>query len=162
MTEALRWILEDFRLLHQSMLDAVTPEASADDYYAHRQEREDGGYLHATGQKLPGRIAQFPRYRQLCSVMCRNLSDCIVICRYTSISHIAERERRFKPGGNEHKRRIRIYRWNEFAAATGSTLGHVYVVSGGCRVQIWTEEAAKHQSGLFSRQYAAFIFYWIT
>ncbi|MDF2668198.1 MAG: putative cytoplasmic protein [Paenibacillus sp.] len=34
---------EDFRRLHQSMLDAVNPSAPLQDYYAFRSEREDGG-----------------------------------------------------------------------------------------------------------------------
>ena len=35
----------DFRLLHQSMLDAVDPEATPVNYYALREDQDDGGYL---------------------------------------------------------------------------------------------------------------------
>lgn len=36
---------DDFRLLHQSMLDAVDPEAVPVNYYELREDQDDGGYL---------------------------------------------------------------------------------------------------------------------
>ncbi|MBJ8193199.1 DUF2600 family protein, partial [Bacillus cereus] len=36
---------DDFRLLHQAMLDAVNPTARPVNYYELRREQEDGGYL---------------------------------------------------------------------------------------------------------------------
>src|SRR5699024_4577431 len=36
---------KDFRLLHQSMVDALTPGSTATNYYKLRKEQQDGGYL---------------------------------------------------------------------------------------------------------------------
>ena len=36
----------DFRALHDSMLHALTPNASLENYYRYREEQNDGGYLH--------------------------------------------------------------------------------------------------------------------
>jgi tetraprenyl-beta-curcumene synthase len=52
----------DFRQLHQSMLDAVTPETEPADYYALRTEREDGGYLLRLVQKCRDCIGQLSGY----------------------------------------------------------------------------------------------------
>jgi len=41
---------EDFRMLHRSMLHALTPASSLDDYYALHREQNDGGYLAASLQ----------------------------------------------------------------------------------------------------------------
>ena len=53
---------DDFRLLHQSMLDAVDPYAPLRDYYALRNERDDGGYLHELVQTCQACIRKLPSY----------------------------------------------------------------------------------------------------
>ena len=53
---------DDFRLLHRAMLDAVDPDAAPTDYYAHRAEREDGGYLAALVAACQARVRALPGY----------------------------------------------------------------------------------------------------
>ena len=55
----------DFRLLHQSMLDAVTPEADTRNYYALREEQDDGGYLAALVRTCREQVAQLPAYAKV-------------------------------------------------------------------------------------------------
>ncbi|MDP4097745.1 tetraprenyl-beta-curcumene synthase family protein [Paenibacillus sp. P96] len=113
---------EDFRLLHQSMLDAVNPEAEPVHYYALREEQEDGGYLlqlvetcQSCIRKLPGYEAAMPYILDLARL-------------YTDLQvykHIKPelREAALMDWWHLHKERTPELRWNEFAAATGSTLG---------------------------------------
>jgi tetraprenyl-beta-curcumene synthase len=112
----------DFRRLHQSMLDAVDPSASPGDYYAHRAEREDGGYLsdlvrtcQECNRRLPSYARVQPDVRELVSYYC----DLQVY------KHIRPdlRERALLAWWEPHRARYPDWRWNEFAAATGSTLG---------------------------------------
>ncbi|MGP0587738.1 tetraprenyl-beta-curcumene synthase family protein [Paenibacillus timonensis] len=113
---------EDFRLLHQSMLDAVDPDAALQNYYALREEQDDGGYLHrlvgtcqANIDELRGYPAAMPYIVDLVGL-------------YTDLQvykHIdpQEREAKLLTWWANHEYRAPQLRWNEFAAATGSTLG---------------------------------------
>lgn len=113
---------EDFRMLHRSMLDAVDPSEPVKDYYAFRQEKEDGGYLAQLVTTCQSCICMLPSYglvkeqvRELVSLYC----DLQV---YKHIRH-DQRERELLNWWNRHQSRYSQLRWNEFAAATGSTLG---------------------------------------
>jgi len=113
---------QDFRMLHQSMLDAVDPSASVRDYYAYRQEKEDGGYLVQLVKTCQSCICMLPSYslvadevRELVSLYC----DLQV---YKHIRH-EDRENELLRWWNQHQERYAELNWNEFAAATGSTLG---------------------------------------
>ncbi|WDM23643.1 tetraprenyl-beta-curcumene synthase family protein [Paenibacillus polymyxa] len=113
---------DDFRLLHQAMLDAINPTARPVNYYELRREQEDGGYL--TGlvttcqscvSRLPGYEAAMPYVQDLARL-------------YTDLQvykHIKPelREQALLDWWSVHKDRTPELRWNEFAAATGSTLG---------------------------------------
>nr|WP_179281143.1 tetraprenyl-beta-curcumene synthase family protein [Paenibacillus sp. XY044] len=113
---------EDFRLLHQSMLDAIDPAAEPVNYYALRQEQNDGGYLHGLVttcqsciRQLPGYAAAMPFIRDLAGL-------------YTDLQvykHIKPelREPALLAWWELHRERTPQLQWNEFAAATGSTLG---------------------------------------
>ncbi|MGG6313441.1 tetraprenyl-beta-curcumene synthase family protein [Paenibacillus macerans] len=113
---------EDFRLLHQSMLDAVNPDATLQNYYALREEQDDGGYLHRLVETCRTHIAELGGYRAAMP----HIVDLVSL--YTDLQvykHIDPREREAKllSWWTAHKYRAPHLRWNEFAAATGSTLG---------------------------------------
>ncbi|CAI6082536.1 Tetraprenyl-beta-curcumene synthase [Cohnella sp. JJ-181] len=112
----------DFRLLHESMLDAVTPGAPLRNYYALRQEQDDGGYLAALvamcqdcAERLPAYGSVQMHVRELVSLY----GDLQV---YKHIAH-DRREEALLTWWAEHAPRYPGLLWNEFAAATGSTLG---------------------------------------
>ncbi|SHE10018.1 Protein of uncharacterised function (DUF2600) [Chlamydia abortus] len=113
---------QDFRRLHQSMLDAVDPAAPTHDYYEFRQEKEDEGYLLKLVQTCQSHIRELPSYglvekeiRELVSLYC----DLQV---YKHIRHDL-REDELLRWWNQHAANYSQLKWNEFAAATGSTLG---------------------------------------
>ncbi|WMT39440.1 tetraprenyl-beta-curcumene synthase family protein [Paenibacillus sp. D2_2] len=113
---------DDFRLLHQSMLDAVNPQAELEDYYALREEKDDGGYLHQLVQTCRNNIALLPGYNMAKPY----IQDLVGL--YTDLQvykHIKPslREDALIQWWDQHKERTPHLQWNEFAAATGSTLG---------------------------------------
>ncbi|MCD9025653.1 tetraprenyl-beta-curcumene synthase family protein [Cohnella silvisoli] len=113
---------DDFRLLHQSMLDAVTPEAQTQNYYALRQEQDDGGYLHALVVQCRASIAELPSY-ELVQKHVRELVQLYADLQvYKHIAH-ADREQELLSWWESHSPDYPQLKWNEFAAATGSTLG---------------------------------------
>ncbi|CAM4237112.1 tetraprenyl-beta-curcumene synthase [Paenibacillus endophyticus] len=113
---------DDFRLLHQSMLDAVNPEATLQDYYALRSENDDAGYLHHLVRLCQAQINRLPSYR---SVQ-KHITE--LVCLYVDLQvykHIHKdlREEHLLAWWELHREQYPDLQWNEFAAATGSTLG---------------------------------------
>lgn len=113
---------EDFRMLHQSMLDAVDPAEPLHDYYAFRSEKEDAGYLNELVKTCQASIRLLPSY-SLVSESVRRLVG--LYCDLQVYKHIRHelREEALQTWWNKHKANYPSISWNEFAAATGSTLG---------------------------------------
>lgn len=112
----------DFRQLHQSMLDAVSPETEPADYYALRTEREDGGYLLRLVQKCRDCIGQLSGY-EAAKPYIRDLAGLYTDLQVYKHIHPDKREAALLEWWSQHAHRTPHLRWNEFAAATGSTLG---------------------------------------
>jgi tetraprenyl-beta-curcumene synthase len=112
----------DFRLLHQSMLDAVTPDEQTKNYYALRQEQEDGGYLRALVEQCRSSIAQLPSYPLVQKQVREWVQLYVDLQVYKHIEH-SKREQELLKWWEKHSPEYPQLKWNEFAAATGSTLG---------------------------------------
>ncbi|MDQ6421851.1 tetraprenyl-beta-curcumene synthase family protein [Paenibacillus sp. LHD-117] len=113
---------EDFRLLHQSMLDAVNPHARLRNYYELRSESDDGGYLHHLVKTCQTCVAQLPSYG---SVQ-KHVEELVALYGDLQVyKHIRkdQRESHLLAWWEKHSSRYPNLKWNEFAAATGSTLG---------------------------------------
>ena len=112
----------DFRALHQAMLDAVRLGPAVGGYYRHHPFQDDGGYLatlvatcRRQAMRLPGYDVVAPRVWQLASL-------------YVDLQVLKHAPRAWREGllasWHEHHRHLAPgLRWNEFAAAAGSTLG---------------------------------------
>lgn len=113
---------EDFRRLHQSMLDAVDPSEPLHEYYEFRTEREDAGYLNDLVKTCQASIRLLPSY-SLVAASVRELVG--LYCDLQVYKHIRKelREEALLSWWELHKSRFPAIQWNEFAAATGSTLG---------------------------------------
>ncbi len=121
----------DFRLLHQSMLDAIDPNADPVNYYALRDEQNDGGYLYRLVRKCQEMISLLPGY----SAAAAEIRDLAVL--YTDLQvykHIRPelRETALKEWWEQQGSRAPHLHWNEFAAATGSTLGVFMLFLSAC------------------------------
>jgi tetraprenyl-beta-curcumene synthase len=113
---------EDFRMLHQAMLDAVNPAAPLNDYYAYREEKEDGGYLAQLVKTCQSCILMLPSYALVASQVRELVSYYCDLQVYKHIRHDL-REEELLNWWKLHEPRYSYLKWNEFAAATGSTLG---------------------------------------
>lgn len=113
---------EDFRHLHQSMLDAVTPDAPLQNYYALRHEQNDGGYLEQLVLACQSYIRQLPSYPCTFSAIHKLVSLYIDLQVYKHIN-TELREKALINWWKDRQAEYPYLSWNEFAAATGSTLG---------------------------------------
>lgn len=133
--------MEDFRSLHQSMLDSIDPQAEQHDYYAHREEKEDGGYLSGLVSECQHIVRKLPHY-DVVQPYVKQLVE--LYCDLQVYKHIdpSKREQALLAWWNEHRDRTPDLSWNEFAAAAGSTLGVfiLFLVAGESRLN---EETAK-------------------
>ncbi|MGQ7889402.1 tetraprenyl-beta-curcumene synthase family protein [Paenibacillus violae] len=126
---------QDFRQLHQSMLDAVDPSKPLHDYYAYRQEKEDGNYLRDLVLKCQSCIDLLPSYGQVAD----QVRDFVALyCDLQVYKHIRKdmREPELQQWWKLHHHRYRQIDWNEFAAATGSTLGMFMLFLAACDTQL--------------------------
>jgi tetraprenyl-beta-curcumene synthase len=112
----------DFRRLHQSMLDAVDPQAPPKEYYAFRNEREDGEYLASLVKTCQSCILMLPSYGMVAARV-RELVGLYCDLQVYKHMHHHERERQLMRWWSRYRDLYDGLRWNEFAAATGSTLG---------------------------------------
>lgn len=130
----------DFRSLHQSMLDAVQPDGPLHDYYENRLEREDGGYLTALVETCRRCICMLPEFNKAASRIQELVS---LYCDLQVHKHIRRdlREQALLDWWHDRKDQYgdEVY-WNEFAAATGSTLGVFMLFAAASRPGLTEEE----------------------
>lgn len=113
---------DDFRALHQAMVDALTPHGELRDYYRFRKEKNDGGYLASLVRTCQQCVASFPQYSL---VQKENLELASLYCDLQVHKHVTKDERvpRLEAWFNEHKAKVPNMCWYEFSACSGSTLG---------------------------------------
>lgn len=138
----------DFQCLHQAMQDALTPEAQLKDYYAFREEKDDGGYLASLVQTCQHTLRSLPNYNQLkpyTKELCALYSDLQVHKHVT----LEEREPRLKEWFTLYSNRWNDLSWYEFSACTGSTLGIYCLVSYGFGQTLTDEQIQNIYEGYF-------------
>ncbi|MFZ3576821.1 tetraprenyl-beta-curcumene synthase family protein [Virgibacillus sp. DJP39] len=118
----------DFRLMHQSMIDALTPGNPVGNYYKLRDDRNDGGYLNdlvKTCQQIVYKCRDYEDIQDVLVYLCSLYGDLQVH------KHVTEEERipRLTSWFNKNKHEAPELRWYEFSAAAGSTLGIFCLVS---------------------------------
>lgn len=139
---------DDFRLLHQAMLDAVDPGASPQNYYALRDEQDDGGYLTDLVKTCQSCIYLLPSYSTVMSDIQQLVS---YYCDLQVYKHIdpTQREAALFSWWDQHKYKYPQLNWNEFAAATGSTLGVFMLFVAACDDQLNSETSRKIKESYF-------------
>ncbi|MCJ7832101.1 MAG: tetraprenyl-beta-curcumene synthase family protein [Actinobacteria bacterium] len=123
---------EDFALLHTSMRDALTPGAEVGDYYAQREERDDGGYLAALVATCQEVLAVLPGYE----VIAPHLYELVeYYCSLQVNKHVSVEERvpRLQAWFEEQEAGLPPMSWYEFGACSGSTLGIFCLVARACQ-----------------------------
>lgn len=119
---------EDFRALHESMLQALSPDAPHSAYYRFRREQDDGGYLNALTQTCQTVLGRLPNYH-LGEAAIRELAGVYVDLQVHKHVRKEERLPRLQAWFAGHEKDLPQMAWYEFAACTGSTLGIFCIVS---------------------------------
>lgn len=139
---------DDFRLLHQAMLDAVQPNKPLQDYYALRVEQEDGNYLRDLVLVCRDCISSLPTYHLVQPTIVRLVEQYTNLQVYKHI-HPADREQALLDWWGLHEFKYRGLRWNEFAAATGSTLSVFQLFLAATDVSLTKMEVAHKVEAYF-------------
>lgn len=138
----------DFRLLHQSMLDALTPNQAVKNYYELREDQDDGGYLVElvkTCQETFGNVKGYDDIQELLLKLCGLYGDLQV---HKHVTH-DERVARLTAWFEAHRKDFPHLRWQEFSAAAGSTLGIFCLISYALGGQMSPEIASAIYQGYF-------------
>jgi tetraprenyl-beta-curcumene synthase len=119
---------EDFRALHESMLQALSPESPLSLHYRFRKEQDDGGYLIMLIQTCRKVLSGLPSYHlgaAAIDALARFYIDLQVH------KHVREEDRlpRLQAWFEGFAKDLPPMAWYEFAACTGSTLGIFCMVS---------------------------------
>jgi tetraprenyl-beta-curcumene synthase len=119
---------ENFRCLHQAMVDAVSGKITQTNYYAHQVDQDDGGYLEDLVKSCQAALRDLPSYE---GYQANVLTLCQLYCDLQVYKHIDKdkREEALGKWWSTHQSTFSQLEWYEFAAATGSTLGIFYYVA---------------------------------
>ncbi|MFC4558591.1 tetraprenyl-beta-curcumene synthase family protein [Virgibacillus kekensis] len=118
----------DFRLLHESMGDALSQNNCIKNYYQFRNEQRDGEYLADLVRTCQGVMRSFNGYEMIRGYLLRlgGLYGDLQVHKHVKVE---ERLPRLKEWYSEHNTENESLSWYEFAAAAGSTLGIFCLVS---------------------------------
>jgi tetraprenyl-beta-curcumene synthase len=119
---------ENFRCLHQSMVDAVSGKTTQTSYYTYQVDQDDGGYLEDLVRACHAALRDLPTYE---GNKANVLTLCHLYCDLQVYKHIdkEKREEALEDWWSSHQSTFSQLEWYEFAAATGSTLGIFYYVA---------------------------------
>lgn len=139
---------EDFRMLHQSMLDALTCGAPCKNYYQYRDDQDDGGYLHSLVQTCQNVLAELKHYPVIAKYLLE-LSG--YYCDLQVHKHVKKEERvpRLEDWFQKHKSNLPDMEWYEFSACTGSTLGIFCLVAYAFQEDFEEKQALQIRNSYF-------------
>jgi tetraprenyl-beta-curcumene synthase len=112
----------DFRALHESMLDALTPGKSEADYYRYHLLKDDGGYLSTLVKTCQDILRELPNYSNIKGAL-HELAA--YYCDLQVYKHINPDQRvpALKSWFALHREQLPPLKWYEFGFCAGSTLG---------------------------------------
>ncbi|WP_157404597.1 tetraprenyl-beta-curcumene synthase family protein [Shouchella shacheensis] len=132
----------DFRALHRALLIALQPDAPHEDYYAYRDEKEDGGYLRALVETCQGRLRTFPSFAVLQPHMLKMSGLYADLQVYKHVKK-EDRQPMLEAFFAEHKHEMpEGMTWFEFSACVASTLA-IYTMATYATKEGVTEGLAK-------------------
>ncbi|MGE7219397.1 tetraprenyl-beta-curcumene synthase family protein [Priestia koreensis] len=138
----------DFEALHESMPHALNPEATLNNYYRHREDQDDGGYLHDLVQTCQQVLKRVPNYEAI-SQHLLELADYYCALQVHKHVKVEERVPRLEKWFQDYKQSLPKMEWYEFSACSGSTLGIFCLVAYGFQNGFSSEEAHKVKKSYF-------------
>ncbi|MBB6448066.1 tetraprenyl-beta-curcumene synthase [Geomicrobium halophilum] len=131
---------DDFRALHQALLDGLTPGENLKDYYRVRGGYDDGGYLHELVKTCQETVQALPGFPAMQPVM-KELSGYYVDFQVYKHVPADEREDLLIAFHERNQPFLPEMRWYEFSCCVASTLG-LYCLAAYAATQPRTEEEA--------------------
>ncbi|RDW20995.1 tetraprenyl-beta-curcumene synthase family protein [Oceanobacillus chungangensis] len=139
---------DDFRLLHESMEDALSPKNEVGNYYELRKEQDDGGYLAELVRTCQQIIEEIPTYSVIKPILLE-LEAMYADLQVHKHVQLEDRVPRLTAWYEENKWKTPTLAWHEFAAASGSTLGIFCLISYALGGGMSGELARKIYDGYF-------------
>lgn len=139
---------QDFRMLHTSMEDALSPSEPLKNYYSYREEQDDGGYLHELVQTCQAILQEIPSLNEFQPYL---LELEMLYSDLQVHKHVKEEERipRLEKWYQSHQEKWPMLTWYEFSACAGSTLGIFCMVSYALDGKMTTDLAENIFAGYF-------------
>ena len=139
---------QDFRMLHTSMEDALSPSEPLKNYYSYREEQDDGGYLHELVQTCQTILQEIPSLHEFQPYL---LELEMLYSDLQVHKHVKEEERipRLEKWYQSHQEKWPMLTWYEFSACAGSTLGIFCMVSYALDGKMTTDLAENIFAGYF-------------
>lgn len=138
----------DFRTLHKAMLTALTVEEEGINYYQHRTDQDDGGYLQelvTTCQNVLKSIKHYPLIKDHLIELCEYYCD-LQVHKHVKVE---ERIPRLQKWFEEKKENLPKMEWFEFSACSGSTLGIFCLVAYAIRDDFTAKDGLAIRNGYF-------------
>lgn len=110
-----------FAQLHRSLIDALTPGSNSSDYYAYYPCQDDGGYLNKLVNECRSCVQQLPAYAEVYSDIIK-LAQWYADLQVKKHIELDRREQVLRTWAGQHLTLYPEILWQEFAAASGSTL----------------------------------------
>ena len=138
----------DFRALHESMPDALTPGAALGDYYRFHGERDDGGYLASLVATCQEVLGSLPAYNAIAPALGELAGR---YCDLQVHKHVKKEDRvpRLKEWFEAHRVELPEMSWFEFSACCGSTLGIFCLVACAFGERCGADLAARVKDAYF-------------
>jgi tetraprenyl-beta-curcumene synthase len=138
----------DFRALHDSMPDALRLQTKVINYYRHRQEQDDGGYLHELVQTCQDVLRKVKHYEKIAPYL-QELAGYYCDLQVHKHVRVDERVPRLEQWFHQYKQQLPQMEWYEFSACSGSTLGIFCLVAYAFNDYFDEEMALKVRNGYF-------------
>jgi tetraprenyl-beta-curcumene synthase len=132
-----------FRHLHNSLLTALTPGSTCGDYYLYYPYKEDGGYINGLVEECQTQIETLPNYWKVQQRLWE-LANWYSELQVRKHLNLDVREEQLISWASQQSRRYIGVRWQEFAAATGSTLAVFALLGLACREEL--DDASMHRT----------------
>ncbi|AST94481.1 tetraprenyl-beta-curcumene synthase family protein [Shouchella clausii] len=137
----------DFRSIHQALLDCLTPDKPYGDYYQYRDRFEDNGYLRKLVDACREATASFPGFADMQTHM-QEVSQFYI--DFQVYKHVEEEKREplLKDFYERNKHFAPTMRWYEFACGTASTLA-LYCMAAYAAAPVQTAQGQQIKEAYF-------------